>query len=164
MYNFSSGYGSLPGSTRNSVIETNLPPVPGHACVYGSDSDLVHKSSPDTSPLAAKKWSVSGYRQSREEPNAWVCPQYLYIIEIYCYACFSSYIGIHDTKWVWRQCIAYQLAPRNRIIHLRQCTLREFLLVTYLRSITSHLSYSQLAHRPSRTDSASPQTASRSTQ
>ena len=68
---FSSGYGSLPGSTRNSVIDTSLPPVPGH---YGSDSDIVQKTSPDMSPLAAKKCSgVSGYRQSREESNSWVC-------------------------------------------------------------------------------------------
>lgn len=69
---FSSGYGSLPGSTRNSMIDTSLPPVPGHSNMYGSDSDIVHKSSPDTSPLAKKKWSMSGYRQSREEPNSWV--------------------------------------------------------------------------------------------
>ena len=69
---FSSGYGSLPGSTRNSVIETNLPPVLGHPNMYTSESDIVYKSSPDTSPLATKKWSLSGYRQSREESNPWV--------------------------------------------------------------------------------------------
>ena len=55
------------------MIETSLPPVLGHPNMYTSESDIVHKSSPDTSPLVTKKWSVSGYRHSREESNPWVC-------------------------------------------------------------------------------------------
>lgn len=93
---FSSGYGSLPGSTRNSVIDTSLPPVPGQC---GSDSDIVQKSSPDTSPLAAKKCNgVSGYRQSREESNSWVC--FFTLVTKLLYNIASRYLGIHAIKQV----------------------------------------------------------------
>lgn len=64
----------MPGSTRNSVVDASLPPVPGHFNIFGSDSDIVHKCSPETSPLAAKKYSTTaGYRQSREETTGRVC-------------------------------------------------------------------------------------------
>ena len=68
---YSSGYGSMPNSTRNSVIENTLPPVSGCSNMFGSDSDI-QKNSPDTSPLAAKKWSVSSCRRSRDESTSWV--------------------------------------------------------------------------------------------
>lgn len=157
---FSSGYGSLPGSTRNSVTETTLPRVPCHSNMYGSDSDIVQKCSPDTSPLATKKWSVSCYRQSREEPNGWVCTVY---IILFCYNDVRTTAPLESSDFTQNECS----------INI-QCTIPPFTIIKlFFYTNDHHVSYylaqikimihslsSQLAHRQSRTlDSTSPSQA-----